>query len=158
MKSAEIMNASAVRFELDVDIDAPVEAVWRTMIERPDEWWAADLRCVAGSRVTLDARAGGQLVEVDDNDGESLLWFTVLSVQPQKSMNFGGALAPPWGGPCQTFLLVDLEAQGTGTKVRMTYSMHGHVDESSLPSMASGWRLLLDKGLKVAAERLHRGG
>ncbi|MCH9685968.1 MAG: SRPBCC domain-containing protein [Deltaproteobacteria bacterium] len=121
-------------------------------MERPNDWWIADLRCVAGeSTVELDARAGGTLVE-SNPDGSSLLWFTVISVEPQRSLNLAGSLAPPFGGPCQTYLLIELEQEAGTTVVRMTNSMHGHVNEAMLSEMESGWRMLLDNGLKALVE------
>ncbi len=150
--AAKILEASAARIELEVVIHAPKEAVWKALIERPDAWWVADLRCVpGGSTVSLEPHAGGQLVE-SSPEGGSLLWFTVIAIVPGTSINLAGAIAPPFGGPCQTYLYIELEeVQGT-TRVRMTNSMHGHINEAMLPDMEGGWQLLLDKGLKALVE------
>jgi len=147
-----VQAAGTARIELETTIEAPIELVWRAVVEQPDDWWISDLRCVAGdSRVVLEARAGGSLLE-HDGDGASLLWFTVLAVEPPRSINLAGALAPPFGGPCQTFLLLELEGRDGATAVRLTNSLHGRIDEAMLPEIEDGWRLLLEKGLKRLVE------
>ncbi len=154
--AAKILEASAARIELEVPIEASIDKVWRAIIEQPDAWWVSELRCVpGGSKVTLDARAGGSLVEQNDSGG-SLLWFTVIAVEPPRSINFAGAIAPPFGGPCQAFLLLELEERDGVTVVKMTNSLHGHVNEETLPQIEGGWRLLLEKGLKRVVENGQR--
>ena len=150
--AARILEASAARIELEVSIEAPIDKVWRTIIDQPNAWWVSELRCVpGGSKIVLDARAGGHLVEQNDS-GASLLWFTVIAVDPPRSINFSGAIAPPFGGPCQAFLLLELEERDGSTVVKMTNSLHGHVNEKGLPDVESGWRLLLENGLKRVVE------
>ena len=150
--AAKILEASAARIELEVSIDASIDKVWQAIIEQPDAWWVSELRCVpGGSKVLLEPRAGGNLVEQNDSGG-SLLWFTVIAVDPPRSINLAGAIAPPFGGPCQAFLLLELAAQDGVTVVKMTNSLHGHVDESTLPDIEGGWKLLLENGLKRLVE------
>ena len=150
--AARILEASAARIELEVSIEAPIDKVWRTVIDQPDAWWVSELRCVPGaSKIVLDARAGGNLVEQNDS-GASLLWFTVIAVEPPRSINLAGAIAPPFGGPCQAFLLLELEERDGITVVKMTNSLHGHVNEKTLPDIEGGWRLLLENGLKRVVE------
>ncbi|MFG0317378.1 MAG: SRPBCC domain-containing protein [Planctomycetota bacterium JB042] len=150
--AARRLDAAAATSALEIRVDARPERVWRTVTERPDEWWIDDLRCVpGGSEMSLDARAGGMLIE-RSRDGGSLLWFTVIAVEPGRSLHLAGSLAPPYGGPAQTFLWLALEEDGEATVVRMTHSLHGHVAEGSLAEMERGWRLLLEKGLKPAVE------
>ncbi len=150
--AARRLDAAAATYELQIRVDAPTERVWEIVTERPDEWWVDDLRCVpGGSEMILDARAGGTLVERSPGGG-SLLWFTVLAVEPGRALHLTGSLAPPYGGPAQTYLWLALEEDGEATVVRMTHSLHGYVAEGSLAEMESGWRLLLEKGLKPAVE------
>jgi len=150
--AARILETSAAMVEMEVTIDAAPAAVWETLVGRPDAWWIQELRCVpGGSRVVMDARAGGSVVEEND-DGESLLWFTVIHVDPGRALNLAGALAPPFGGPANTFLWIRLEEDGAATKVRMTNSLHGHLDGAMLPQVEDGWRMLLEQGLKPVVE------
>ena len=146
------LDSSALEAELEACIAAPFAAVWATLVGRPDVWWPRELRCVPGaSRMRLEPCAGGHLVEENDA-GESLLWFTVLHVQPGEALNLAGALAPPFGGPATTFLRLHLVDEGASTRVRLTYSMHGHVPASAWSELEAGWRLLLEQGLRPAVE------
>jgi len=150
--AAKILEASAARIELEVAIEATIDKVWRAIIDQPDAWWVTELRCVpGGSKLVLDPRAGGTLVEENGN-GTSLLWFTVIAVEPPRSINLAGAIAPPFGGPCHAFLLLELEERDGVTVVKLTNSLHGHVDEKLLPDIEGGWRLLLENGLKRLVE------
>lgn len=150
--AALTMDAAAARFELEITIEAAPDAIWTLITERPDEWWVSDLRCVPGpSRMVLDPRAGGTLIEQNDAGG-SLLWFTVLAVEPGRSLNCAGHLAPPFGGPCATYLHLLVDGEGDGSVVRLAISMHGHVEEGMLQEMSQGWQLLLESGLKAVAE------
>ncbi len=143
---------SAFRFELETTIQAPAARVWQLILERPNEWWIQDLRCVGGgSTVTLDPRPGGHLAETNA-EGEGLLWFSVVSIVPGRSINLVGPMAPPFGGPAQTYLFIQVEDGGDSTVVRMTQSMHGHIDPDMATHLESGWRSLLETGLKPLAE------
>ncbi|MGJ3242607.1 MAG: SRPBCC family protein [Opitutales bacterium] len=123
--------------------------VWRTLLEQPDEWWVADLRCYGpGSIVRLDARPGGHLTETTE-DGRGLLWYTVTEVVPGEALNLLGVVAPPYGGPYQNTLLIRLDADGDGTRVRLTNAMSGVVDESARGPVEEGWRALLDRGIRA---------
>lgn len=150
--ASRVLSSSAARIELEVPVEAPPAEVWRALVERPDAWWIDDLRCLAQpSRVELELRAGGRLFETGA-DGAELLWFHLIAIEPGRSLNLAGTIAPPFGGPCQTCLLVRLEPTAGGTLVRMTSSMHGHVEEPMLAELETGWRALLERGLKALLE------
>lgn len=151
-KTAMIRETTSARFELEVTVQAPRERVWEALVRQPDGWWISELRVVPGdSELTLDPVAGGRMIE-RNADGASLLWFTVIAIEPPRSINLEGALAPPFGGPSQAFLLIELEERDGATVVKMTNSLHGHVEESMLPQMEGGWRMLLENGIKAFVE------
>ena len=151
-KGAMTMETMATRIELEVHIEAPAEKVWNAILHEPDAWWIRDLRVVPGSsKLAMEPRAGGHLIEENDS-GSSLLWFTVIAVDAGRSLNLAGSIAPPWGGPSQAFLLIELEEADGATTVKMTNSMHGHVNEEMLPQIESGWQMLLDNGIKRYVE------
>jgi len=150
--AAQMLDTRAAILELMVTIDAPTARVWSALTEEANAWWVADLRCVPGdSEVSLDARAGGQLIEASA-DGGSLLWFNVVAIEPGQSLNLIGHVAPPFGGPNTSCLLLRLEAQGDRTLLHITNSMYGVVDETLLGQVEAGWRLLFENGLKRYAE------
>lgn len=149
---AHTPETRAAILELDVQIDAPPDEVWQAVTDETDAWWIAELRCVAGdSRVTLEPHAGGRMFE-ENAAGGSLLWFTVIAVEPGASLNLAGHMAPPFGGPATAYLLLRVEAHDGGTRVSLTNSMHGVVDEATLASTEAGWRMLLENGLKRHVE------
>ena len=76
----------------------------------------------------------------------------MIAVEPGTSLNLVGHLAPPFGGPATGFLMVRLEEHDGGTRVAMTHSMHGVVDDGTLAATEAGWRMLLDNGLKRFVE------
>ena len=149
--ATRILAASAARIELETAIKAPLAMVWKAVVEQPDAWWVSELRCVPDSKIVFAPQAGGHFVEQNES-GASLLWFTVIAIEPPHSVNFAGAIAPPFGGPCQVYLHLHLEQHAAGTLAKLISSMHGHLDEGMLPEIESGWRLLLEKGLKRFVE------
>ena len=66
-----------LQYELEISMRAPRERVWGALTDEINAWWLPDFHVVGPeSVVTLDARAGGGLVEALP-DGGSLLWYTV---------------------------------------------------------------------------------
>lgn len=147
-----MLSDTAARLEVELSIRAPRERVWQLLCTRADDWWIPDFRCVGpDSEIRLEARAGGCLAEFGKG-GDSLLWFQVIAVQAPQSLNLAGDLAPPYGGPCRTLLLIELEEQGKDTTLRITNTLHGHISESSLPQIRDGWEMIFSQGLKALAE------
>jgi len=153
-----VMEVGVAQYELEIAIDAPRDAVWRALTQETNAWWLPDFHMVAsGSTVTLDARAGGQLVERTE-EGGSLLWYTVTLCTPGESLHLVGHLAPAWGGPATTMLhlaLVDERdegGEGDGTVLRVQDALFGRVAEETVESLRSGWDQLFGSGLKRFAE------
>ena len=150
--SARTLETQAVQYELEVSIDATPEQVWSALTASTDAWWLADFRmCGEGSRVTLEARAGGQLVEQRD-DGSSLLWYTVQMCTPGEALHLVGHLGPDWGGPATSMMKVALAAAGDGTLLKIQDALFGALSESAANSLESGWRQLFEDGLKAYVE------
>lgn len=76
----------------------------------------------------------------------------MIAVEPGRSLNLAGSLAPAFGGPASTYVLIRLEEREGGTAVSTTNALHGHVDETMLPEIESGWTMLLQKGLEPVVE------
>ncbi len=151
--SPTTLDTRAVTYELEVSIDAPPQTVWRSLTEEIDAWWLPDFRMVGpNSKVRFDARAGGQLVEVTE-EGGSLLWYSVLMSVPNESLDLVGYVTASYGGPATTFLRLAFEESKTGTLLRISDAIVGHVKESSVASLKSGWMQLFRDGLKPHAEK-----
>ena len=149
--SAQTLETRALKYELEVPIDAPADAVWSALTEETNAWWLPDFHMVgADSVVTLDCRAGGALVE-SLPDGGSLLWYTVHMVNPGKSLHLVGHLGSEFGGPATTLLALTLEDQGGRTLLKVTDALVGHVNEENADCLAEGWRQLFTEGLAAHA-------
>ena len=151
MPTATMTAAQVAEYALQIDIAAPPERVWRGLTDQVHSWWLPDFHALGeDSEVTLDATAGGHLVE---RQGErSLLWFTVLAVAPNESISLSGQCTPEWGGPYSTLLTLKLEATAGGTRLHVTDALYGHVGEKQVNSLSSGWQRLFGDGLKKALE------
>ena len=155
--TSETLPVQALKYELQISIDASTSVVWRALTEDTNAWWLPDFRMVAeDSAVTLEARAGGHLIE-SKADGGSLLWYTVQMCIPEKSLHLVGFMAPEWGGPATTMLELSLEATGSGTLLVVRDALFGQISESTVRSLEEGWGKLFGQGLKAHAERSTTG-
>ncbi len=68
----------------------------------------------------------------------------VMNVQKEKQLWLGCDYFPGYGGPARAQLCYELVSDGGMTKVRLTESLLGAVDEKQLASMEQGWSFLLD--------------
>lgn len=138
--------------EIEVAIAAPIHRVWEAAIEEVENWWPGDFRINGpDSRMELEPRAGGRLVE---RNGEAeLLWGQVIRIEPARMLQLAGHLAPEFGGPATSIWSITLEAEGEGTKLKLSDSVVGHVDEKMRSSLESGWKHLFESGLRDYIER-----
>jgi len=103
------------------------------------------------SRVTLNAEAGGQLIE-RASDGRSLEWYRVQMVSPGTALYLGGHVASDWGGPTTSMLKLEVEDRDDGGVLIVSDSLVGNVTEALVSSAESGWKRLFGHGLKGLAE------
>ncbi len=123
--NSETPPIQALQYELQIPIDAPQAEVWKALTEETNAWWLPDFHMVAAdSVVSLQARAGGHLIE-SVADGGSLLWYTVQMCVPGKSLHLVGFMAPEWGGPATTMLELSLEETDTGTRLVLRDALFG---------------------------------
>lgn len=150
--TAQIMETRAAKYEFEIEIQASRDAVWTGLTTEINKWWLPDFHMVGeGSVVSFDTRAGGHLVETKE-DGGSLLWYTVLMCAPGESVHLVGHVAPEWGGPSTNTLCFRLEEKGDATILRVQDAHFGHVADSTLESLESGWKQLFGEGLKPYVE------
>ncbi|MFT7667929.1 MAG: hypothetical protein ACI8X5_000615 [Planctomycetota bacterium] len=144
--------ATILQYEFELTIKAPTAKVWQALTEETNAWWLPDFHMVAaGSTVTLDARAGGPLVEQMEN-GCSLLCYTVTMCVPESSLHLVGHMAPQWGGPATTMLELALSECDAGTKFIVRDAIYGNAKEKVASSLESGWRQLFGQGLGAHVE------
>ncbi|MEM7164705.1 MAG: SRPBCC domain-containing protein [Planctomycetota bacterium] len=147
-------NLGAHTVALEIPIQASRENVWRALVDETGNWWREDFLVTKGDnrRFQLEPHVGGRLYEETDS-GAGLLWFTVTAIEPQKSLNLAGHIAPPWGGPATSQLSFQLEDHDGGTLVKFHDYLFGVVSEAMQQAMTDGWKLLLEDGWKSYAER-----
>ena len=142
--------------ELKVErrIDAPVEMVWATMIDRFDEWfcpkpWRAEAR-------GIEWRSGGRsLVVMHGPNGEEMPnEGTILEFEPNRRFVFTDAFKSGWipSGPFMVGLF-EIAPDGNGT--RFTAAARHWTDEALEQHRAmgfeTGWGAVADQ-LKTLAE------
>jgi uncharacterized protein YndB with AHSA1/START domain len=141
----------STQVELELTIEAPRERVWTALVQEMGAWWRKDFYCAGGKRFVMEPFVGGRVYE-DAGDGNGLHWYTVTVLSAPRLLALSGQLAPPWGGPAVSFVRIELEAAGERTRLRLSDSLFGVVDEGSHASISEGWRLLIGEGLKPHAE------
>ncbi|MEM7455653.1 MAG: SRPBCC domain-containing protein [Planctomycetota bacterium] len=154
MTTATATPAQCHKYELEIEINAPRDAVWKAIFEDTNMWWLPDFH-VAGPRstVTFDPQPGGSgLLELTP-DGGGLLWYTVqMHLPADYKIYLAGHVAPDWGGPCTSMLALSLIETENGCVLQVSDARHGNVDESSISGNQSGWTTLFTDGLKSFVE------
>ena len=150
---ASTSDLRSVNYELEIEINAAPDVVWRAMTDETNAWWLADFHMVSPeSTVAFELRAGGALIE-QDAAGGALQWYTVQMVQPAaRRLDLVGHLGPDWGGPATSHLSLTIEARGDGSVLRVRDVLVGAVDDATATSLEGGWRTLFTDGLKRHAE------
>lgn len=133
-------------------IAAPPDRVWRTMFDQPANWWPKDFNALSGSRMQFEERLGGRLCETTGAGG-GLVWYTVMALEPGRSVDLVGHLTAKFGGPTTSLLRLELEPHGAGgTTFTLTDALHGRVGPGMAANVEAGWRALFEAGLGAYAE------
>ena len=150
---SDLTNAKIIKYQFEVPIQRSASDIWSLMVDQIDHWWMNDFRALGeGSKVTLNAETGGQLIESAE-DGSALEWYRVQMVSPGKSLYLVGYMAPDWGGPTTSMLKLAVEDRGEGGALIVSDALLGNVTERSASSAEGGWKMLFGDGLKGFAER-----
>jgi len=148
------MTDGTLELSVERQIAAPIEVVWRTMIDRFEDWfcpkpWRADARHVewrpGGSSLVVMHGPNGEEMP---NDG------VVLAFEPNRRFVFTDAFTGDWR-PAAPFLVAafEIEPDGDGTRYRATarhwtveaYNKHREM------GFDAGWGAAADQ-LKALAE------
>lgn len=153
MNGARVSPAQVAQYELEIEIDAGRERVWRALLEETNSWWLPDFHMVdAQSVVTFDTGPGGSLIEQVPGGG-SLKWYDVQYFLPdQFKIYLVGHMAPEWGGPSTSSLSLAIDERDGGCVLKVTDAHFGNVTEASVESLSNGWRQLFGEGLKPFVE------
>ena len=151
-KSTKWSEVRCAQYEFSIEIEASRERVWRGLTDQIGTWWLPDFHMLgADSIVTLESRAGGRLYE--QNGDQHLLWYTVIAIQNNESIDLVGYINAKYGGPATTMLNATLTAGLDGrTVLRISDSLFGRVSDGLVNSLNTGWQMLFSNGLKAFVE------
>jgi uncharacterized protein YndB with AHSA1/START domain len=139
--------------EHETTIDASPERTWRAIVEETSRWWREGFYALPNAvGMRMEPRIGGWMYEHAD-DGSSVVWATVVAVQPGRSIDLAGNLTAAFGGPAHVLLRLELAAKGKTTVVKVSESRVGRVADDAAAQTKKAWSLLLDGGLKPYAEK-----
>ena len=146
MSNHQITSGS---YELDVDIAASPERVWKAIATEASKWWPRDfLTSERTQHFAIEAALGGRAFE-DFGSGEGLVWYTVIGVDAGRELVLAGHLLPPFGGPATTALRLTLSAEGRGCLLKIRDDRFGVIGGDS---PTEGWRMVFDGGLRQYLE------
>lgn len=119
----ESSGPDAFRASHVFEITAAPAAAYQALVE-PGLWWPKDHTWSGDAEnLSLEARAGGCFCEVWD--GGSAEHGRVVMAQPGKLLRLVAALGPLQEMAVSAVLTVVLEADGAGTRARVTYRVSG---------------------------------
>lgn len=140
------------QYELSITIEASRERVWRGLTDQLSAWWLPDFHMLGtDSIVILEPNAGGRLYE--QMGDQHLLWYSVLAIQKNESLDLVGHINAKYGGPATTMLNLTLNSvSAKSTTLRISDSLYGRVSEDLVSSLNGGWQMLFSDGLKTFVE------
>lgn len=148
----EALAVHAARVEMEVEIAAPPDRVWKALVEETGIWWPRSFYAGADTRAfVLEPRVGGRMYE-DWGNGAGLLWFTVVSLDPPRALELAGHLFPAYGGPATSLVRIELSEARGATRLRLTDAIHGSLASDIEARLDAGWKELFAKAFKAHVE------
>jgi hypothetical protein len=142
---AETQTPIAFEVHAEIEIDAPRDVVWRSLIEDVGSWWPHSFQ--DGSRISLEPWIGGRFME--EWDGGGALYALVTHLIAEARLTTSGHMGMP--GARQYVKTYELEPAGERTIVRTTASTLGDISDERRENYRRGGLELLD-ALKAHAE------
>lgn len=142
-------QTSVVDVALEWPVAVSVQRLWEALFNSPEIWWPADHKAgPAGSTMTFEPKVGGHLKEATA-DGAGLIWYSVVALDPLRSVDLAGHLATRYGGPATSLLHIEVApGPSDGTSIlKLTDSVYGRVGPNMKASLTSGWQAIVGEGL-----------
>lgn len=136
--------------QLEVDIAAPPEQVWRSLTAGIGEWWPAKFYVgTTPKRFLVEPQVGGRVFE-DWGDGEGAMFGTVTVFEPNKCLQWAGDMSAEYGGPARSVTTFRLAKgpHGNSTTLRFRDTPYGLLSDMALQGLQPGWTWLLTGCLK----------
>jgi len=149
MQGRQGEGAGLAEVALDWPIAASPQRIWAALFEQPELWWPSSHRAVGGeSGMTFEPRLGGQLREQASNRA-GVLWYSVIALDPLRSVDLAGNLAARYGGPATSLLRIEIvPGQADGSSVlKLTDSVFGRIGPELRTSIADGWQAIIGQGM-----------
>lgn len=124
---AEVMSATPTSFVIEstATVAMPPAAVW-DVLRAPQGWWDPEhTYSGAAKNLYLDAQATGCFCERIPEGKGSIEHAHVLYVAPPRMVRLSGALGPLQAEAVVGTLTFKLDAEGTGTKITLSYIVGG---------------------------------
>ena len=136
-----------VAFDLhaEVRIDAPVDVVWRSLVEDVGAWWPH--RFSEDPKVSMEPWVGGRFME--EWEGGAALYAVITHMVRGARLTISGPMG--MRGARQYVKTYELSTDGDVTVVTTTASMLGDIDDELRGSYDAGGKELLES-LKAYAE------
>lgn len=110
-----------------VEINAPIEQVWKALIKDVDTWWPKDHTWWGvDGKLEIEPIAGGCFCEIAGE--RSAAHMTVAFVDPQKLLRMTGGLGPLQGMGMYGALDWQLKTVNGKVEVTLTYKVNGYLD------------------------------
>ncbi|MBK6424136.1 MAG: metalloregulator ArsR/SmtB family transcription factor [Gemmatimonadetes bacterium] len=155
---AKATEFRALDIQLEVEIAASRDKVWRSLTTEIGEWWPKQFYVgTSPKRFRLEGRVGGQVVE-DWGNGEGSLFGTITVFEEQATLQWAGDMSADFGGPARsvtTFRLTAGPRAGT-TLISFRDTPFGLLGEAALAGLQQGWTWLLHDILKPYIEQGRR--
>jgi uncharacterized protein YndB with AHSA1/START domain len=135
----------AIDLHAEVRIDAPVDIVWRSLVEDVGAWWPHSFS--DDPKISMEPWVGGRFME--EWDGGSALYAVVTHMVTNARLTVSGAMG--MRGARQYVKTYELAADGDATVVTTTASMLGDIDDETRGNYDTGGKDLL-QSLKAHAE------
>mgnify|MGYP001571690137 FL=1 len=141
--------------EASKSVEASLSRTWKALTREMDRWWEPGFFALETSKaMRLEPKLGGRMFE--SGGDASLVWFTVIGIVPERSIDLAGHLSPAWGGPAYAMLRFELDGDGKTTSVKVTESRVGAVDAGAATPTRKAWELLLGRLADHASARKRR--
>lgn len=133
---------------LSFELKSPRARVWRAITSEIAAWWPRDMHVGgADSRMSFDARLGGQLVE-EWGSGAGFVWFSVIGIEPGASLDLAGHVTAKFGGPALSQLSIRLEEKNGATLLSIHDGVIGPLRPDTNRRITEGWSLIFGNALK----------
>jgi hypothetical protein len=149
---AEVVDSASNGFTVKttLNIQAAPDEVYRKLIHNVGDWWSpAHTYSGNAHNLSIEDKAAGCFCEKLPNQG-GVRHMEVVLAMPGKALTLSGGLGPLLSIAAAGSLRIQLAAEGSGTKLEMTYSVVGY-----LPAGMNTWAAPVDAVLK---EQLTRQG